>query len=234
VIGRALFTFWMLAGTAAAQSAYVPLGSRIPVRFPPEYRDGIHDVDPEDPASVGRALQTFARCKTIHHREGARAVTDLPFESDAQHAELNRFFARTDACLGSGASQMAMSSSLIVGSMAEAFVLNDPNLADTSSIGKVSEEGLKEGSYVARSLLEEAATCAVRSAPEPVFELIHSPVNSPEEMEAIQKMVPFLSPCIPEGVETKFNRASIRALLAAGTYTLLANSGANLREQSGE
>lgn len=72
----------------------------------------------------------------------------------------------------------------------------------------------------------EFAQCVVMAAPKETAELLFSRELSPAETAAVQKVAPYLGPCLPQGTELKFSRAMLFGFLAEAMYRSAEASGA--------
>lgn len=60
-----------------------------------------------------------------------------------------------------------------------------------------------------------------QARPDLVWQLIEAQPESGEEAAAIGALVPVLGPCLVEGTDARFDKGSLRSLLAFGLYRTL-------------
>jgi hypothetical protein len=123
---------------------------------------------------------------------------------------------REGACLGDDVSSFRSDALVIVGAMAEWFVLN--RYADVG-VGRVAQLPPAEPGE-STTVHELISTCIARSQPAASFALVQTQPATAEEGSALARLIPHFAPCLPKG-QNKFSRSALRAIVAAGLYRIL-------------
>ena len=132
--------------------------------------------------------------------------------------------------------------------MAEALYLADygsraPTSFDAVPLAAPPEVSAPEGaSPAARAAYDEAAAeryrliigdCVVRTAPAAAHAMLTSQVETQAETVALIALQPVLGQCLPRGQVARFNRTSLRGILALVALRLAAAAGATAQSSGG-
>lgn len=205
-----------LAGFGAAEGAGQP---------PPDSRidptpGAVGTIDRSDAVTAARVMNVYGRCVARNNERRARQVLAMPLRSDAQHQAIGRI-AGGD-CLGANDATIRFGPSLLVGAMAEFFLVERLRGVDLASIKGLTDRQIAERGLTPRTAHEDVATCLAAREPEAGMTLVRAQAGSREERSAFRPIVAALGPCTPAGGTHMFNHESLRAIVAAGLYRLLA------------
>ena len=212
---------------ASAASAEPEPGSRIDTN-----RGSVGGIDNENAETAIRVMNTFGRCVARNRSRRAEEILALPLYSREQGALTRRVIGGEDGCMGAGDRQLSFSPPLLVGAMAEWFVLQRHDSRDLGDISRISDERLGEVGLTPRTGYEDFAICVVRRDAAAVRELIRTRPASDDERGVVSRLSPHLGPCLPEGGSFTFNRPSLRGILAAGLYRVLSVMEASPQAQA--
>jgi|GEM_PF-4766257 len=185
--------------------------------------------DPRQADSPRPAVRAYLRCAASLDRSTARDVLDLPYRSREQVEASDDFMpkvswgeARTQDCFSDfGTMRIGYDSSVMVGAFSEYFFEKDFGKNYAEMIAGLSQEDWGNPVMHPRNASESLGMCMAQSQPQSIAALIESEPESQDETTAIQAIAPHLGPCISEGVEAKFDKSSLRALLSFGLYRTL-------------
>lgn len=166
----------------------------------------------DDSDEAVRLLFAYSRC--FAHKRPSRAdrILDLPLHSTEQEKAIRQYIAGAPECLGKGGTGLRIfAPSVVLAGLAEERFLRRH--------AKAAIQGLTTAaSFVPRNDWEAFSLCIVKRNPEGARAILGIPTRSKDERAAVDKMVPDLSPCIPQGVQLKFDRYAIRSYVAVGLY----------------
>ncbi|UAB77240.1 hypothetical protein INR77_10475 [Erythrobacter sp. SCSIO 43205] len=217
------FAVTVLGATTAL--ADPPIGSRVS-----RGEQGLTKrYDPRQADSPRPAVNAYLRCAASLDRSKARDVLELPYRSREQIEATDDFMpkvkwgeARTQDCFSDfGTLQIGYDSSVMVGAFSEYFFEKDFGQDYVEMISGLSPEDWGNPVMRPRNASESLGMCMAQSQPQSIAALIESEPASQGETAAIQAIAPHLGPCITEGVEAKFDKSSLRALLSFGLYRTL-------------
>jgi hypothetical protein len=160
------------------------------------------------------ALRNYATCAVRRTPDGAAKVLNMA-DSDVGPA-LRRFAVGHEAC-GTRRVRLAFDGLPFKGDLAEALLAQ--RYADRSIATVVPSAEVK-----AINEPEAMGLCIVRAKPEAAAALLHSSPGSEDEHAALNQTVDVLSSCVRTGQTIKMNRPAARAIIALGTYRLLAGN----------
>lgn len=155
------------------------------------------------------ALVQFSRCVVDRSPRMARAAIDHDFRDPDYKVVMNKLVQGQRDCLLFGT--LRMRGVVLAGAIAEALIKKDLgriNLAETidnhpnAQVIQARDEG------------EMIALCIARKAPGDVATLLATPMASDAERLAMAPLVAQLGPCTASGVQARFNKAGLRAIVA--------------------
>jgi hypothetical protein len=224
----------LLASPAAAQPEN-PYGGGTRLEKPPEMT--VWPTDQSRPI-----LADFAQCVVKRTPDLARALvllsTSIDFESRYMplfNADCFSSALRRNAAYGAVKLEMSRWRGRTI--IAAALVNQDLANFDANQIKSaapiprltISPEGLsatkpkdKEALLKEQEdvILDALGQCVVRANPVNAQILLRSKINSDEEMQAIQGLVPNLRACVDKGSQFKLDRESLRGVIALNFYRL--------------
>ena len=176
-------------------------------------------------------INAYFRCMASLDRTGAARVLAHEYMSGEQTAEIGRVVPRfsqsvdrrEDCFSGFGGRGVEMRYDPVsaIGGFAEFFIDRDFDVEDASDLGVLPREDWQNTALIPRNGSEMIGLCTAHAAGPEVYRLLESTPASDDETAAIQAVVPFLGPCLTEGVEASFDATSLRALLAHSLYKAL-------------
>ncbi len=119
-----------------------------------------------------------------------------------------------------------------IGGFAEFFIDRDFDIEDASDLGLLPREDWQDPALIPRNGSEMIGMCTAQAAGPELYRLFESTPASDDETAAIQAIVPFLGPCLTEGIEATFDATSLRALLAHSLYKALTGMEASKKAKS--
>lgn len=158
-----------------------------------------------------RKVHSYGGCLSKDAPELARRIVDAPLGSEEQKVAVAAVDGAKLKCWYPGDSVKAPPT-LLAGAIAEHIVENQ--YGPTGAL-LLSPEG---AGPVPRNGTEGLAQCIARRNPANVQELLATTPTGPAESVAVRKIVPDLSPCVMAGTTLRFNKVSMRTLLAIGLY----------------
>jgi hypothetical protein len=178
----------------------------------------------DDAARRNRYAAAYAACVARSHRRLAETMLAQPYLSQEQSRIALQI--SDSSCLGPGEITLRYPAARLVGRIAAFFILERYADADVARFAGLSDEALAQLGLVPRNNAEDMAYCVLRRDPRAVRALIGTAWESPQEAEAIRRIVPHLGPCAPAGERLDLNAAAVRLLLAAGLYRALSIASA--------
>lgn len=201
---------------------------------------GRHNPRHEDSPRPG--INAYYRCVASLDRARAIATLREEYLSTAQAEALADVGPRSafaqdgrEDCfsnLGGGGVRIQASRSSAVGAFAEFFISRTFSEQDAESLKELDREAWQSDELAPRNGSEMIGLCTAQAAGSAVYRLIETEPASEGEFAAIQAIVPYLGPCLTEGVEVSFDAASLRALLAHSLYKALSGAAAYERMDS--
>lgn len=208
--GSLMLAVAALAAVTAGQLRAEPeLGSRIDTN-----RGAVGEVEDEDVRAARRVMIAYGRCVARNRMRLAQAILAEPIFGEQQYALIRRRFGGSDGCMGSSGAELRFSPMLLVGAMAEWFILERYEEADLGAVAALDDARVREVGLTPRSGYEDVALCVVRHDPVAARDLVRSRPAGDAERAAIARLVPHLGTCLPAGQEYRFNRGAVRALVA--------------------
>jgi hypothetical protein len=213
VTGMAFAIGFADASTGAAQEAE----TRIDAQSRRVTPSGPQDVD-----TAVRVMNAYGRCVARNRPRVASDILALPIRSEEQDAAVRRLFGGDDACLGGNeGSRLNFRAPLLVGAMAEGLLVDRYANVDLRPLAEMTDETQAAAGLAPRTTSEDIALCVVRRDPETVRAIIRAQPASAQERAVIDRLVPHLGPCLPNGTTFTLGIPSLRALLAAGLFRAL-------------
>ena len=246
------FAAFVLPAPAIAQTNdndYTPLNSRIRRKreFP------LQPPDAFKPAALtklnrlrnGQMLDQFSKC--VYRRDRTQALdllgkTDYGFVNFEQvgleNEKAARIFGFKD-CLtrvadsyGSSVGLRWNAATLRSWIVREAYFDRFPDGPDWAKPGNVVDERtfpLSQDNPQVQALMD-FADCVVAGNPNAADYFFRTPSGAEEESDAIQKLAPSISPCLPNGEQAKINPAALRIWLGEALWFAATNSHPPLPE----
>lgn len=163
-----------------------------------------------DALSVQR-VYNFAACAAKRTPAGAKALIDMDFRTPAYSKALRSFAKGHGRC---SPGNIRFNSLIFAGSLAEQLIRNAPDLTvrlSTAAAGPATP---------ARSPQEGTGLCVARSQPALIQALLATEPTSTAERQAMARLIPAVSRCVPTGQQARFNHSGLRALIALAAYRL--------------
>ena len=224
--------------TATPALADPPIGSRI------DRSDGglTGRHNSRNATSPRPGIHAYFRCLASLDRGRAREIVDLAYMSDEQQSLIETVGPRSgwsddrrEDCFsnfGGGGVSMKFDPVSPIGAFAEFLATREFEIEDAERIASLTREDWKAPALTPRNGSEMIGLCTAQAAGPQVFRLIETEPASVEESAAMQTIVPFLGPCLTEGVEVSFDASSLRALLAHSLFKALTGMEALGKAQS--
>lgn len=223
VVIAASFSF--IASTPAV--ADPPIGSRID-RSSPGLTGRFNSRNQKSPRP---GINAYFRCLASLDRVSAAKVLDLAYMTEEQRISIKKVgpnsgfseHGRADCFsnFGGGGVEIGFDPASAVGGFAEFFISSQFKEADAARLAELTREQWGTQALTPRNGSEMIGLCTVQATGPAVFRLTETEPASEEEAAEIQTIVPYLGPCLTEGVEVSFDVASLRALLAHSLYKAL-------------
>ena len=137
IISKLSAALCLLAGAAA--NAEPELGSRIDTN-----RGAVDDIPDLERDTVLRVMNTFGRCVARNRTRFAEDILAMPLYTRSQAAQIRRVLGGADACLGAGNRSLGFQSILLVGAMAEWFIVERYARRDLADVARLTDERLIE------------------------------------------------------------------------------------------
>jgi hypothetical protein len=157
-----------------------------------------------------RKVHYYGACLAEKDPALAVRLVQAPLGSDEQAAAAKAFQGAKLKCWYPGDNVKAPPM-LLAGSVAERLIKDRFGDAPPILVPDASAPAPRNGT-------EALAQCVARRNPANVRALIGTTPTGPEEGVAARRIVPDLSPCVMAGTTLRFNRVSMRSLLAVGLY----------------
>jgi hypothetical protein len=172
------------------------------------------------------AANQFGQCIARREAKGVRAALGLPFASPEQKKALDRYIEQFDGCLGASNAFdiMVTTPTLLAGSASEYYLNTIYKKTELGFLQSLDDVLIAKTPFAPRNGYEDLALCIVRRDPQAVRALVKTLPISKLEAEAISKLVPFVGPCVPQGMTMKLGRPSLRALVAYGLYRAVSSA----------
>ena len=211
-----LATVAVLSASSAVAQRESELGSRItrPSAAEPDYRSNLPESE------QARALvDEFAQCTLQYSRtdvnEALKLIPGTPESSEA----LSKL--AKPRCLRNAT--LRMPPELLRGALFRAKVLEefvDEPLAFSAEPFDLSQiiTDLEDKDQIRFLILQDFGSCVVRSNPDHASAFVVEIAGSKKEQEALDRLVPALGPCLPEGRELAFSKSMLSAQLAEALY----------------
>ena len=188
--------------------------------------------NPRNEASPRPGINAYFRCIASLYRSRANKVVALEYLGAEQRGEIEKvgpssMFGqdRRENCFnsfsGDGGVQIQYDPVSAIGAFAEYFTLREFEESDAQRIATISRDDWQTADLTPRNGSEMIGLCTAQAAGPVVYRLVATEPASDEEAAAIQAVVPYLGPCLTEGVEVSFDATSLRALLAHSLYKAL-------------
>jgi len=210
----------VLMGSEAAL-AQPETGSRIDRTR--EGMTGFHD--PLFQSSPRAGLNAMMRCRAENDRTLALNTLSHRYMSHEQAESLGRIFRQVeydDRCSLAKDIRYSVSTGPVAGAFAEFFLLRQYKAEDIDALGQLTDLDWQKDVLKPRNANELFGRCVVRSGRREIYALIDTVPDSDEEAALIQDIVPLLGPCITDGLEVKFDKTSLRSVLAYALYRAVA------------
>jgi hypothetical protein len=160
------------------------------------------------------ALRNYAACAVKRTPDGAAKLLNTP-DANIEPA-LRRFAVGHEGC-GTRGARLAFGSLPFRGDLAEALIAQ--RYADRSIVTAAQSTEVKSVNEP-----EAVGLCIVQAKPEAAAALLRSSPGSEDEHLALNQTVDVLPGCVRKGQTIKMNRPAARAIMALGTYRLLAGN----------
>ena len=217
-------------GISAPAFAEPPIGSRID-RGGKGLSQRHHQLTGSAPR-VG--LYEYYRCRAALNRPVALKALDMAFDGEEQQEQLSKVFRRyswavdekEDCFTGLGNVQMHITSVGAMGSFAEWAIDAYYDADDVARIASLTADDWKTTGLTPRNGSEAFGMCVTQAHGTLVYDLVNSGLETAEESQAIQALVPHLGPCVRDGQEVSFDKTSLRSMLAFGLYRTLSEAAA--------
>ena len=164
-------------------------------------------------------LQVFADCVVTLAPKNVEKVLGEDFRTNAYRKDLQAI-ADYHQCLLAG--RLRANPVLMAGFMAEAILKKRLTVATVvQSVAYRADRPI----LPARDEGEVIALCVARTAPAQIWALLGTKPGQMEEAGAVAHLTPLVADCTKAGVNAKFNKPGLRAILALAMRRLAANNG---------
>ncbi len=181
---------------------------------------GFHD--PLRQKTARAAINTIARCKAENNRFRATKTLEFRYLSEDQAKSLNKIYKKVDygegQCLFNKRIRYGFSTGPVVGAFSEFFLIRKYGQADIDALAGLTELDWQKDFMKPRNANELFGRCVAQSARNEVYALVQTIPDTDPEAAAIKAIVPYLGPCVTDGLEVSFDKTSLRVLLAFGLY----------------
>jgi len=198
-------------------SAQPKTGSRIDNTR--ERMTGFHDPLRQKSARAG--LNAMMRCKAENNRTRALKTLGHRYMSAEQTKSFDKIFNKIeydDRCSLAKDIRYSVSTGPTVGAFAEFFLLRKYGDDDIAELAKLTDLDWQQDIMKPRNANELFGQCVARSGRDAIHTLIQTVPDTEAESKAIKEIVPLLGPCVTDGLEVKFDKTSLRAILAYGLF----------------
>ncbi|MEO9469056.1 hypothetical protein [Parasphingorhabdus sp.] len=207
----------LVFASSSAAFAQPEIGSRIDRSR--EGMTGFHDPLRQKSARAG--LNAMMRCKAESHRARAMKTLELRYMSAEQTKSLDKIFNKVeydDRCSLAKDIEYRISTGPTVGAFAEFFLLRKYNEKNVAALSKLTELDWQQDVMKPRNANEMFGRCLSQSGRNEVYNLVKTVPDTSAESDAIKSIVRLLGPCVTDGLEVKFDKTSLRAILAYGLF----------------
>ncbi|MEQ9796312.1 hypothetical protein [Parvibaculum sp.] len=180
--------------------------------------DSPRDLRTNDPASVERAANAFARCVADRRSGAARSVLALAYGSEEQGERMQRLVSGGEECMNNIGFLLHVDNARIVGGMAEHFLRAVYSEDDVAAVGSLTSEQMASEELVPRNAFESLGLCVARRTPSGVHGFVTTEVGSDDELAAAQALSSEIGPCVVQGTTLEFSVPMLRSTLATGLY----------------
>ncbi|MGQ0588328.1 MAG: hypothetical protein ACT4N8_02185, partial [Sphingosinicella sp.] len=198
----------LLLAPAGAAGAQPEIGSLIN-----RDRGAVRYLENPDLANSAEVMLAFARCFARQQERAAESVVRLPYQGQEQATAVRRLIDREESCLGDNSVQLRFPPQLLVGGMAEHFILRRYEGVDISALVAMDDEAIARAGLLGRNAYEALSLCVVRRDPAAARALVGSLPRSSADRAVIDRIVPTLAPCIPAEFQLTFRPGALRALM---------------------
>jgi hypothetical protein len=167
-------------------------------------------------------LQDFSRCVVANNAKGAASAIDANYREAGYRSQLDTLVQSERVCLMGGT--LRIRGVVLAGFLAEALIEKKLRIADP--VGAVVYNPLKPP-LTARDEGEVIALCTVRAKPVDTVALLGTVPGSTDESTIIRKLVPHVQFCTAQGVNARFNKPGLRAILALAFRRLALQTSQN-------
>lgn len=181
-------------------------------------RGAVGYLENVDRANSAQVMNAFAQCFARQRERASEAIVQLPYFSEEQGAATRRLISSYERCLGDNEVQLRFPVQLLVGGMAEYFILRRYEGVDISALTALDDAAIMRAGLSGRNGYENLAVCVVRRDPASARALVATAPRTEAERTVIARLVPHLAPCVPADFTMSFDRGSLRALMAIGVY----------------
>lgn len=168
------------------------------------------------------ALVQFSRCVVDRSPRLARAAIDSDFTDAGYKAKMDALVQGQRDCMTHGV--LRMRGVVLAGAIAEALIKKD--LAGV----KMAEAGAPDAklpTLQARDEGEMIGLCIARKAPGDAATLFDTAHGSDAERLALVPLIARLGPCTANGVQARFNKAGLRAIIALAYRRIAINASSS-------
>jgi len=165
-------------------------------------------------------LHAYGRCVAIERPVQVRALLATDFRDRTYRRVMRKLLNTPAPCPGVAVPSGSYASGTLLwgGALAEGMLRRDRILDDLPARTAYNPA---LPAIDARNAGELLAFCVVRENPAAVARLLKTEPATTAEYEAIVALGPVLSGCLPANSKSRFNRESMRALLALGANRLV-------------
>jgi len=180
---------------------------------------GFHDPMRQKTARAG--LNTMMKCRAENNRSRALSTLSYRYMSADQTKSLDKIFNRIeydDPCSLAKDIRYSISTGPVVGAFSEFFLLRRYKDEDIAALSSLADEDWQLEMMKPRNANELFGQCVARSGGTKIYALIETIPDTDAESAVIKDIVPLLGPCVTDGIEVKFDKTSLRAVLAYGLF----------------
>lgn len=164
---------------------------------------------PATPLAVQKVFK-FSRCIALRVPTRAANALALDYRTPEYGEALRKLAGSQLGCVGQG--YLHFNRMLMAGGMAETLLKRDGDGLSARLQGAVTVQ--------ARDDIEYTGLCVVRAAPDAVAALFATDPTSAEEKTALSALTPLLPGCVRNGLQVRFNRHGLRAVVALAAYRI--------------
>ena len=164
---------------------------------------------PSTPVAV-RQVHKFATCVALRFPTRAATLLALDYRAPEYRTAMNKLVQGQSSCVRG---VLRFNPVLMAGGLAETLL----ERRDGAGISALKSA---ETSVAARDDIEFTSLCVVRQAPEAVVALLATEPTSEAEKTALNAITPSLPGCIRNGMQVRFNRQGLRAVLALAVWRI--------------